>query len=251
MSARRAEATEIVVPQLRRGVTRLRLIGETPMFMNRMSAKAKQQLLIGGRRKTSVERLALKHNPLAEFRDSAEMIEHGPTALGLPTIWLKVAMCHAALETAGITKAAAQRLLFMPGERAAVYGTPQLRMSVVRSADMNRTPDIRTRAYLPRWAVEIEVQHILPQLPVQSVVALACNAGVLVGFGDYRPEKGKGTYGTFRVITPEMDDPEWDDLVANHGRAAQEAALAEPELADADTADLMAHFFTERDRRAA
>lgn len=246
-----SESAEISVKPLRRGMTRLRIIGETPLFQNRMANKAKQQLLVGGRKKTKADRLEIKHNPIEEFRNSAEILKDGPTALGLRVTAVKAAMSTAALETAGLTKTSAQRLLFMPGDFAALYGTPQLRMDVVRSADINRTPDVRTRAFLPRWGAEIEIQYIVPQLSVQSVVSLLCNAGVLVGVGDFRQEKGKGAFGSFRVIGDGEADAEWDDLVTNHARPAQEAALLNPEYADGDTADLMEFFHSEVKRRAA
>ena len=245
------ETAEIRVEPLRRASVRLRIVGETPLFQNRMAAKATQQLLVGGRRKTKADRLEIKHDPLSEFRNSAEILPNGPTALGLRVIAVKAAMATAALETAGLTKTSAQRLIFMPGDFTALYGTPQLRMDVVRSADINRTPDVRTRAFLPVWGAEIEIQYIVPQLSMQSVVSLLCNAGVLIGVGDYRQEKGKGAFGSFRVLGPDQQDDEWDDLVANHGRDAQAAALADPEYANQDTADLMEFFFSETQRRAA
>lgn len=251
MATKKAEAGEIQVPRLNQGVARLRIVGTEPLIQNRMAAKAKRTLLVGGGRKTKAERAALKHDPLAEYRDSAEIAKDGPTALGLRVVAIKAAMCTAALETAGITKTSAQRLIFMPGELAPVYGTPQLRMDVVRSADMNKTPDIRTRCFVPRWCAEFEVRFISPQLSVHSVVSLLCNAGVLVGVGDGRQEKGKMSFGSFRVLGEGDDDAEWDDLVANHGRGAQEAALAEPEYANDDTAELMEFFFEEQARRAA
>lgn len=251
MAAKKIETTEIIIPPLMRGTTRLRIIGTTPLFQNRMTAKVKMGLLVGSKRKTAAEKVAIKHHPLEEYRDSAEIVQSGPTALGLRVVAVKAAMCSAAIETPGVTKTATQRLLFMPGELAPLYGTPKLRMDVVRSADMNRTPDIRSRCYLERWGAEIEIQHILPQLPITSVITLACNAGVLIGVGDYRQEKGKGAFGTFRVITPETQDDEWDELVANHGRVNQLAALQEPEYADQDTADLMEFYIGEAKRRAA
>lgn len=252
MAGKKNDTAEITVTPLRRGVTRLRIIGETPLFQNRMANKAKQQLLVGGRKKTKADRAQIKHDPIQEFRDSAEILPHGgPTLLGLRVTAVKAAMCTAALETAGLTKTSAQRLIFMPGDLAPLYGTPMLRMDVVRSADINRTPDVRTRAFLPKWGAEIEVQFIVPQLSVSSVVSLLCNAGVLVGIGDFRQEKGKGAFGSFRVIGEDEDDAEWNDLVENHGRAAQEAAFADPEYADKDTADLMAYFYEETRRRAA
>lgn len=249
--AKKAEETEISVTPLRRATTKLRIIGTTPMFQNRMAAKAKHQLLVGGQRKGRSDRASIKHDPLSEYRDSAEVLDAGPTALGLKVVAVKAAMATAALETPGLTKTAAQRLLFMPGEFAALYGTPQLRMDVVRSADINKTPDIRTRCFLPKWGAEIEVQFITPQLSVMAVVTLLCNAGVLVGVGDYRQEKGKGGFGSFRVLGEAEEDDEWDDLVDNHGRHAQLAALHSPTYADKDTTDLMEFFHSEVKRRAA
>lgn len=251
MAQKKAESGEIQVPKLTQGIARLRIIGTTPLFQNRMANKAMQTLLVGGKRKTAADRVQLKHDPLKEYRDSAEPASSGPTALGLRVTAIKGAMCTAALETAGITKSSAQRLLFMPGDLAALYGTPQLRMDVVRSADINRTPDVRSRCYLPRWGAEFEVRYITPQLSLTSVVSLLCNAGVLVGVGDFRQEKGKGSFGAFRVIGDSEKDPEWDDLVKHHGRKAQEAALREPEYADAQTAELMEFFDDEKKRRAA
>jgi hypothetical protein len=247
----KADTAEIRVAPLKRGSCKLRIIGVTPLFQNRMANKVKEGLLVGTRKKTKAERVEIKHQPLEEFRSSAEIVKAGPTALGLRVTAVKAAMCTAALETAGLTKTSAQRLLFMPGDLTPLYGIPQLRMDVVRSADMNRTPDVRSRAYLPKWGAEIEIQFISPQLSVSSVVSLLCNAGVLIGVGDFRQEKGKGAFGSFRVIGEGEKDPEWDDLVKNHGRQPQLAALDNPEYADEDTADLMEFFKAEVTRRAA
>lgn len=249
--AKAEQTQEVTIQPLKRGTVRLRIIGVTPLFQNRMANKAKQQLLVGGTKKSKADRAQIKHDPLTEFRSSAEILPSGPTALGLRVVAVKAAMATAALETPGLTKTSAQRLLFMPGDHVPLYGTPQLRMDVVRSADINRTPDIRTRCYLPRWGAEVEINFITPQLSVQGVVSLLCNAGVLIGVGDFRQEKGKGAFGSFRVLGEGEDDDEWNDLVKNHGRMVQQAALANPEYADIDTADLMEHFASEVKRRAA
>jgi len=243
--------TELFITPVKQSVAHLRIVGTMPLYQNRMAAKSKQELLVGGKKKSKAERAVIKHDPLQEFRDSAEILPGGPTALGLNVIAVKASMSTAALETAGVTKAAAQRLLFVPGTFAALYGTPMLKMDVVRSADINRTPDIRTRAYLPQWCAQVEVRFVTPQLSAQSVVNLLCNAGILVGVGDFRQEKGKGAFGSFRVLGEGQDDDEWNDLVKNHGRKPQAAALANPQYADRDTEDLMAFFFGEVKRRAA
>lgn len=251
MAKKPTHTEEVTVEPLRRGSVRLRIIGTTPLFQNRMANKAKQQLLVGGQKKSRADRVQIKHDPVREFRDSAEIVPAGPTALGLRVVAVKAAMATAALETPGLTKTSAQRLIFMPGDFVPLYGIPQLRMDVVRSADINKTPDVRTRAFLPKWGAEVEIQYITPQLSVTAVLALLCNAGILVGVGDYRQEKGKGAFGSFRVLGDGEDDPEWDDLVMSSGRAPQLAALESPDYADRDTADLMEFFHSEVKRRAA
>lgn len=246
------KATEsIQVQQVKLERIKVRIIGTTPLFQNRMSNKVKQSLLVGSKRKTAAEKAAIKHDPMTEYRDSAETLPNGPTALGMRVVAIKSAMCDAAIETAGLTKAGTQRLIFMPGDHVPLYGTPQLRMDVVRSADMNKTPDVRSRAYLPKWGCEVEIQYVRPQLSASAIVTLLVNAGVLIGLGDYRQQKGKGAFGSFRVIGEGEDDAEWNELTKNHGRIKQLAALAKPTLADDETADLMAFYAEERARRSA
>lgn len=250
MAKKATESTAIEIQPVSVGTIKLRIIGTTPLFQNRMSAKVKQGLLVGGRKKTAAERVAIKHHPLEEYRNSAEIVKSGPTALGLRVVAIKKAMCDAAIETAGMKKAGAQRLLFMPGDHAPLYGTPKLRMDVTRSADIARTPDIRTRAFLPKWGAEVEIRYVKPQMSQHAVVTLLVNAGMLIGVGDFRQQKGAGAYGAFRVIGEGQPDDEWDDLVANHGRDAQLKALESPEYADEETAELMEFWNSERIRRA-
>lgn len=247
----KSETTVITVEPLHRARMTVRIVGMTPLFQNRMSNKVTQILLVGGKKKTKAERVGIKHDPLCEYRDSAEILSDGPTALGLRVTAVKAAMCDAAIRTAGVAKTEAQQLLFMPGDLTPLYGIPQLRMDVVRSADANRTPDIRIRAFLPTWGAEVAIQYIVPELSATSVVTLLCNAGIIMGVGDYRQQKGKGTFGSFRVLGEGEKDNEWDDLVKNHGRMRQLKALEKPEFANKDTADLMEFYLGELKRRAA
>ena len=248
MAVKAKETAEIRIEFLQRNAITLRIIGTTPLFQNRMAEKARQQLLIGGGKKTAAQKKELKHNPIEEFRNASEILRDGPTLLGLRTVAIKAAMSTAAIETAGVTKTSAQRLIYIPNEYVSLYGIPQLRMDVVRSADMNRTPDIRTRPFIPKWGAEVEISYIVPQLSVSSVTNLLFNAGILIGVGDFRQEKGKGSYGSFRVIGTDEEDAEWDDLVANHGRYAQEEALLHPVFANSETAELMEYFFVEQSK---
>lgn len=231
---------ELSIDALKQGRVTLRLIGTTPFYFNAMSAKAKRSLLIGGGKKTAAERKQLKHNPEEEFRDSVYRQPNGDTLLCFPAPGIKAAMATAALETPGVTKTSVQRLIFLPQQKVNIWGKPQLKMDVVRSADMNRTPDVRTRAFLPRWCAEVDIAFVTPTLSVHSIVSLLSNAGVVCGIGDFRQEKGKGSFGTFAVSGEDMGDWQemWDDIT-QEGRDVQQAALDDPEFADQETADLM------------
>ncbi len=240
------------IEALKQGRAKLKLIGTTPFYFNAMSAKSKRSLLIGGAKKTAAEKRELKHNPEEEYRASVYRLPSGPTLLGFPAPGVKQAMATAALETPGVTKTSVQRLIFLPEQRIKMWGRPYLKMDVVRSADMNKTPDIRTRAFLPRWCAEVDIAYVEPTLSIYSIVSLLSNAGVIVGIGDFRQEKGRGSFGTFAVAGDDLGDWQdyWNEVTAE-GRDAQEFALANPEVADDETRELMQLLQEERLRRAA
>lgn len=232
----------------------IRMIGQTPLYFNRMSAKAQRTLLIGGGKKTNAEKKELKHNPEQEFVSSIYTHANPDTLICFPAPGIKGAMATAALETPGVTKSSVQRLVYLPEQKVRIWGIPQLKMDVVRSADMNRTPDIRTRGYLPQWCSEVKIRFIDPTLTVTSVSNLLQNAGMICGIGDFRVEKGKGGFGAFSIATPaDKKNPlnkEWQQIVDSGGRKAQETAMSRPELADEETAELMAFLMEERQKRA-
>ena len=67
--------TEITIKEVEMESITVRLIGQTPLFINRMSAKAKRDLLLGGKVKTKADRAEIRHgDPVQEFRDSMLVI---------------------------------------------------------------------------------------------------------------------------------------------------------------------------------
>lgn len=251
MSRKPTEPATLIIDALKQGRVTMRIIGSTPMYYNAMSVKAKRSLLIGGGKKTAAEKKEIKHDPETEFRDSVYKTRTGPTLLAFPAAGIKNGMATAALVTDGVKKTDVQRLIFLPQEKISIWGRPYLRMDVVRSADMNRTPDIRTRAFLPRWCAEIDIAFVTPNLSIHSIGSLVNNAGLVSGLGDFRQEKGKGSYGTFRLVSTEEDEALWQELTEKEARESQETALAEPETYDDETRELWAMLRQERMRRAA
>jgi len=242
------------ISALKQGRVTVRLIGQTGFYSHAMSVKAKRALFVGGMKKTAAERLEIKHDPVTEFQDCIYSLESGPTLLGFPAPGVKGAMATAALATPSVRKTDVQRHIFLPDYYIKMWGRPYLKIDVVRSADMAHTPDMRTRAFLPRWVAEVDIAFTMPMLSVYSVATLLANAGMIAGIGDFRQEKGRGCFGTFAVAgSADMGEFQdyWDEIAAE-GRDVQQAAMDSPECepGDTQTQQLLEFLAQEKQRRA-
>jgi hypothetical protein len=253
--AKKATATEaeIEIVSISQNSVTIAVIGESPLILNRLSEKAKHELLMpSGRKNAAAKAISLKHDPMAEFQAAAHRLPGGPTLLAVPSTAIKGAMRTAALDLPGASKAQIGRLVYLPSEYTPVYGTPMLKCDVVRSADIGRTPDIRTRVVIPQWAAMVTVTFTTPMIKERAVVNLLAAAGVTSGVGDWRPEKGSGAFGRFTLTN--VTDPKFAQILATGGRDAQVEAMAAAEPYDDETRDLLAWFsaeFIKRGYRAA
>lgn len=234
--------TAIDVIEVSQGEVSFRLIGSSPLIMEAVGEKARRELLLPSGRKNATEKATtLKHSPRDEFLASTYRVEGGPTRLAMPATAFKDALRTAALDLTGVSKAEIGRLTYVVGDMVPVYGVPELLMSIVRSADMNRTPDVRTRPILRQWAAEVTVFFVRPKMSEAAISRLLVAAGMTVGIGGWRQEKGSGNFGLFRIATT-TDAAEFDEIVTRGGRQAQERALLAPSCYDEQTADLLAWY---------
>lgn len=247
MPAKAVKSDEIPVLSITSDACTVGIIGTSPLIFNRMAEKARRELLLPRGRKTDADKRAnLKHVPIEEYRASVyRNAGNTPkTRLCFPAPGFKGAMATAALDLPGTKKSEIGRLAWVEGTHVDIYGTPQLLMSVVRSADINKTPDIRTRAIVPEWACEVTVRFVRPKLQRVSVANLLTAAGITAGIGDFRQEKGKGSFGQFRVLMP--DDPEFKRVMKTLGaRKEQDAALENPVCFDAESEELLGWYADE------
>jgi len=250
MATKKDELEQVQIVELKRARIVYHVVGETPLLMNSMSVKAQRELLLPRGRKTAVEKQgSLKHEPLQEYRDSIYRARRGSdTVLALLNTQFKAALCTAALDIPGAKKAQIGRLTSIEGgERLPLYGVPEIFCSVVRSADINKTPDIRTRCIVPRWACTVEVTYTVPVLNATVISSLFATAGYTMGVGDWRPQKGSGTFGRWRIVEP--DDKEYLDIIKTGGAEAQQAALDNPAPYDDETEELLSWYDVEVKRR--
>lgn len=251
MATRKVEtSSEIQVIEVVKGQIDFCILGTSPLIMNRMSQKVWHELLAPKGKKNAAEKASsLKHDPIKEFRDSPYIIENkaAPSLLGILPTAFKGAMLTAALDMPGTKRTQMGRLLTVDWDMQPVYGVPKVFMSITRSADMNKTPDVRTRAILPEWACRLTVTFNKPILREQSVANLLAAAGMQSGVGDWRQEKGSGSFGAFKLVS--SDDKDFLRIVKTMGREAQQEALDNPIAYNAETEEMLAWFDVEIKRR--
>lgn len=251
MATRKAEtSSEIQVIEVVKGQIDFCILGTSPLIMNRMSQKVWHELLAPKGKKNAAEKASsLKHDPIQEFRNSPYIIENkaAPSLLGILPTAFKGAMLTAALDMPGTKRTQMGRLLTVDWDMQPVYGVPKVFMSITRSADMNKTPDVRTRAILPEWACKLTVTFNKPILREQSVANLLAAAGMQSGVGDWRQEKGSGSFGAFKLVS--NDDKDFLRITKTMGREVQQEALDNPIAYNAETEEMLAWFDVEIKRR--
>lgn len=228
------------------------VVGKSPLVPHAVSAKAKGALLFPSPKKTTAERAtSMKHEPYEEFVDACYRFrdeDEQPTRLYMPAGAFHGAMAQAAIDCVGAKKAQIGRLTTVIGGKVPVFGVPQIYMTVVKSSGIERTPDVRTLPILPQWACTFTVQFVGSLIKPASIGNLLGAAGIIVGVGDGRPEKGKLSMGQFRLCGP--DDVQYK-AITRQARAAQDKAISDPAPFDIETEQLLAWFEREKGRRVA
>ena len=241
---------EIIIFEQTRGKMDFCVLGTTPLIHNRMSQKVLQELLFPKGKKNAAEKaISLKHNPMEEFRNSPYTIQDDKanTLISILPTAFKGTMMTAALDMPGVARTQIKKHVYVEGQHIEIYGIPQVMCAVTRSADINRTPDVRTRAVMPEWACRLTVEFTKPLLKEQSVANLLAAGGMVSGVGDWRQEKGSGNFGCFKLVSE--DDPDFLRIMKTMGRQAQIDAMADPEFYDAETEELLSWFDAESKRR--
>ncbi len=238
------EVQEIVMRDFRAN-----LLGASPMIMNRFAFKAWQELLLPSKRenRASLEQ-SLKHDPFSEFRGAMYLNRDSkrPTLIHLPTGAIHGALSSAALDMPGAAKAKIERLTKVVDLQVDLYGTPHIFCAMVRNSDIGRTPDVRTRPIFPEWCLTVTLRYAAALVTERTVANLLSAAGLLIGIGDWRGQKG-GPYGAFQLVGD--GDARFQQVKKMHGRAAQQKAFDTPIFYDADTEELLTWFEGEVRRR--
>lgn len=188
-----------VITPPQRYVIGLEVMGLTDLIQNNFSQKSMEQML----------KKHMGMNVHKETKKPREVIENAKILntdgrICLPPQGFKAAMLTASMTQKTFKKTQLRIALFVAGSSIPItYEEMVPRVDMVRTAGINRTPDVRFRPQFTKWKARLLIE-ISDLISAQSAVDLLNLAGA-VGVGEWRPEKN-GTFGTFRVVR-HIDDP--------------------------------------------
>lgn len=189
------EAT-IRLEKIKREVIKIRVVGTTPLIVNRFDEKAKQMMLDAqqGRKNPKEHK-----DPQACYERSLYRLPDG--TYGFPATGFKAATVDAARYFQGVKMTELRQALLFHGEGpeqlVQIEGDPVMREDTVRVG--MGTADLRYRAMFEKWAATLTITYVPTLLDASSVVTLI-DAGGTGGIGEWRPSKAKtGSYGTYEV----------------------------------------------------
>lgn len=250
MKPKKTEDQTVEVTPISTATINVCLVGTSPMLINRLAEKARNELLMPSPPKNRADRaMRLKHNLPEEYRNSVYTVEGDdvPTRLIFPGAAFRKAMATAALDMPGSSKAQIGRLVKVREYNVHIFGVPKVSCMIVRQAGINRTPDVRTRAILPEWACRITIRFAHPLLREKAVLNLLAAAGDFIGVGDGRNEKGALSFGCFEICGEK--DPRFLRACFQGGVEEQDAALADPQPFDLESRRTMEYFYKKLEER--
>ena len=197
----------ISIDRIDSAMLRVPIVGCSPLVVHRFDEKALRMLEDIHRGVKSPKEI---RDPQGDYERSMYRFADGRYAF--PVVAFKAATVRAArFYGKAVSMASLRQLVFFTGEQgpdgqqyAEIVGEPKMRQDVVRVR--NGGTDLRYRAEFPEWRTELTVVYIASVIDKNSVLSLVDAAGVGVGVGEWRPEKG-GNFGTFQI------DPDRDVVV--------------------------------------
>lgn len=175
------------------------IVGDSPIMLNRFSAKAAHQMLAKMMGLASAGRE--KREPEMDFIRACQFAEDGH--MGVSAIALKSCAVRGAKATNMMPMTDARCAFRVIGDAhqcIPVYGKFVMDRSMVRIA--NQGTDIRFRPRADEWAMEVPIRYNAGAITSDQIMQLFENGGFGTGLAEWRQENG-GIYGTFEVSTPD------------------------------------------------
>jgi hypothetical protein len=214
---------------------RIWLIGDTPIICHAWSEKAKKEMLKKQKKATRGGRE--ERNPHADFISSLYDIGNG--MYGFPVTAVKKSILSVSHKDKGVAKTLSMASIKFDSQMTKVQtayeqaictlplvpivaGEPEMREDMVRvGAGLNKTATLAYRAQFENWALLVQGRYNADAFPLETLMFLLRDAGVMCGVGDWRTEKS-GEFGSFHLATEEEADA-WMAFVRGKGPLPERA----------------------------
>lgn len=186
----------IFVPQIRRDVVKLTVVGDSPLVVHKWSEKAKRQMFL--KQTTGVAPKKEKKVPEDDFKASMYTLPSGKYAF--PGVAFKAAAVGACRYVQGLPMTEARGAFHVLGELVEIqHKTPPIMREDMVRIDGGKTADIRYRGEFADWSVRLEVEFNPQVIGAEQIANLMNLAGFHVGVGEMRPGKCGMGFGRFHV----------------------------------------------------
>jgi hypothetical protein len=177
----------------------LNIKGDTPLLMEKMSEKVREQLknLVTGKGKEKNKTRVLED----EVKEKVHHDDKGN--VGFPASGFKKAMVEVAPYLDGMDKKKAKGSFFIVGDLAGdlvsiKYKKQVTNKAVGRDSGINRAPREIWRPEFQDWSCKLFIKYNASQITLDQIIELAKLAGFHIGVGSWTPQHS-GIFGSFTV----------------------------------------------------
>ena len=210
------ERTLIQIPEIKIRKAKIKIVGDSPLLINKFSEKAKKQILNKQLKKATekepkvpfkefMSRLYwITDMPDIESKEEEEMVKLFEEALkngarfGFPSVAIKQSAISSAYR-GGLAKnkVSLQGMFHIEGELVEIKGDLSMREDYVK-IPMGGADIVYRGEFAKGWTAEFNVLFDESMISLEQIVQMINLGGFSVGIGDWRIEKG-GNFGMFHV----------------------------------------------------
>lgn len=188
----------ISLPEIKIKQSTFKIIGITPLIVNRFSEKAQQMIL--EKQKHEAKRPREAKNPEEQYKQSLYFFGDGKRT-GFPAVGFKAAMTRAGKQI-GLPMTDTRGKFHVIGDEndlVEIKGKHNMRSDMVRLA--TGVADVRFRGEYKNWSADLTISYNSSVISEEQLAQLLNMAGFSCGIGEWRPEKSNsGSYGLFKII---------------------------------------------------
>lgn len=185
---------EVKIEPIKIGEFKVKIIGLSPILMERMSDKIAQEL------KDRMEGKGKDKTKIKDFEGEVEEKIHRTSdgKVGFPAIGFKKALVASAPYMDGMNMKLAKSIVVVGDIIPIDFKKQVINKTIGRDSGRNRAPRPIWRPEFRDWSCELKVRYNSSLITVEQIVGLFKLAGFHIGVGGWTPQHD-GSYGTFTV----------------------------------------------------